>query len=789
MRSPLTRPFRARATGIALAVVAVCVVIGGGCGGRDYWPGPVVPPGAHSAGAALATSAEAPQSFSRAAGPHPRVLLTPERLAVLAALRDAGAREWLTLVAQCDGAVRETIGAGYEAWDWANATLALAICHKVTNRPEYATAALKYFRALLDDKTKVGDKLGGDSVVEHDDGYAIRTHGGLGAIALDWLYDAPGMTGELRKHALDRLVTWTSWFKQKGFGHEQPISNYYVGYFAAVAFGGIATEAAPGDQAADARAIDLRRQTQEMWQKEIVPSYKSKLAGGDFPEGWQYGSLVAELLAIYTDAENTAHPVPRGAPPPRPLYDELPWLKDTVTYHAHALLPDGKHVHEAGDWQEKPPLATSHELMAIAMVLPPTDAWGRQARFLMRLSRDAEHEEQKWLAVLSDDPSRPVDDPRKGATSYLARGTGQLLARTDWTSSAIFTALACGPTLADHQHLDAGHFAIVRGADHLVIDSGAYGSFSSTSHNTILVDADKDMSTYTPNQGTWSNAASIARYEDTGGFVYAMADYASAYNPSGYPSEQPQRAVQRAEREMIFSRAPVAAMPGGTSARVVVYDRMTVLKAEYKTTFVLHPPANTQPDVWGTLARFQVGHSAAWVTTLLPQGAAAKVVHEPTPNPEERPFYENKPPEGMKTVRLEIASPAGASQERRFLHAFVVGAAGEHASAANARDRERDKAPTVMRLEGELVDGAIIENEVYVFTMAGPAPTPFPFAYRTPPAATKHIVVGLAPNGRYGVTVSRVGATCRVAFTANGDRTASSQGMMVLDVRECAVKR
>ena len=153
--------------------------------------------------------------LERQHGPHPRILLTADRLAAVRGLRAAGAPSWKSLQSRCDEDVHETIGSGYEAWDWVNATLDLALCHAVAGRPEYSQAALKYFRALLDDQYKVGDGAGGDAIVHHDDGYSIRTRGCFGAIAFDWLHDLPGMTPDLRRHAIDRMVAWTKWFSRE----------------------------------------------------------------------------------------------------------------------------------------------------------------------------------------------------------------------------------------------------------------------------------------------------------------------------------------------------------------------------------------------------------------------------------------------------------------------------------------------------------------------------------------------------------------------------------------------
>jgi hypothetical protein len=667
---------------IGCALVVAGVACAGACWrAQERWPGPKgpAPPvlAQNTAAANLQANEVGLIRVERPRGPHPRILLNGDRLAALRGLRDAGAPTWRRLAARCDEVAREKINAGYEGWDWSNAALDLALCHAATRRPDYASAALGYFRALLDDRHQVGDGAGGDDVVRHDDGYPIRTRGCFGAIAFDWLHDAPGMTPELRKHAIDRFDAWTKWFAESGYNRDEPIANYYVGWFGAVAFGGIAAE---GD---DPRALAMLRRTQRMFDAELVPAYRQKLAGGDFPEGWQYGDMVGAVLAIFADAESR----PGEAHTP---FDELPWLHEIVLYRTHALWPDGKHMFDTGDWSDKPAVAPAHALLALSTVLPASDAASRQARALARLANDP-GEEWLWLAALADDPSHLAEDPRRGEAHYLARGTGTLTARTDWSDRAVWFALASAPSLSDHQHLDAGHFELVRGADALLVDGGGYGSFSSLSHNVIVVDDKKENDTYAPNQGTWSDTATIARQDETPRYAYGLADYASAYNPVGYPKDHPQRSVARAEREVLFSRAPLGGAPG--SARLAVYDRITLTKPTYGVTFLLHGGANPEPREGSV--RFVVGKSAAVAATLLPAGVAPVLVKEPT-DLGDGPYYANEPPEGGSSVRVEVRSPAG-SVERRFLHAIVAG-------PSDARP------PAVDAVLGDAADGAAVDD-------------------------------------------------------------------------------
>ena len=342
-----------RLYGAVLTASLACLAGARACLRGEAWPGPVGPAPRAQPDAPAASTPALAVDLEHPHGAHPRILLTPERLEGLRAVRAPGTPSWRRLVSQCDEDARESVNAGYEGWDWANATLDLALCGAVTSRPEYTQAALKYFRALLDDRHKVGDGAGGDGIVQHDHGYAIRTRGCFGALAFDWLHDAPGMTGELRKHAIDRFVAWNRWFSENGYSRDQPIANYYVGWFGSLAFAGIAAQ---GD---DPRATDLLHQAQRMYAADVVPAYRRKLAGGDFPEGWQYGDMVGAILAIFADAESR----PSSAVA---AFDEVPWLRESVTFRAHALWPDGKHMLDTGDWTEKPAIAPAHTLEVLA---------------------------------------------------------------------------------------------------------------------------------------------------------------------------------------------------------------------------------------------------------------------------------------------------------------------------------------------------------------------------------------------------------------------------------------
>jgi hypothetical protein len=201
----------------------------------------------------------------------------------------------------------------------------------------------------------------------------------------------------------------------------------------------------------------------------------------------------------------------------------------------------------------------------------------------------------------------------------------------------------------------------------------------------------------------------------------------------------------------------------------------------FTTTFILHG-GPIPPRITGPVAAFSSGGSAASVTTLLPAGAVASVADESNNQDSDvKPYFSNVPPNGVKSFRFEVASPASpASVERRFLHAIVVGAAQSTGAPAT-------------RVEGDGVAGAVIDGEAYVFSAQGPATRPLPVAYRAPRAVSRHVIADLAPSAGYTVTASPNGDGCAVSVEPAGSgsagaRTASASGVLSFELVGCAAR-
>ena len=134
------------------------------------------------------------------------------------------------------------------------------------------------------------------------------------ALGADWLADAPGMTPELRARGAERLTGWLNWYQKSGYLRDHPISNYFCGYLTAATFAAL-TYAGERPEADAWLALAKN----ELLASSCCPTYARDLAGGDWPEGWQYGELSLAEVALVARAFQTAYDTP--------VAQQLPWAR------------------------------------------------------------------------------------------------------------------------------------------------------------------------------------------------------------------------------------------------------------------------------------------------------------------------------------------------------------------------------------------------------------------------------------------------------------------------------
>jgi len=683
---------------------------------------------------------------SLSASGRPRLLLTPRRLERARASAHGASNLFRELEAECRSAREKPRRSGYQGWDWGHLVVRCSIVWHATKNPEHADTAIRYLRALLDDRKVVGDGQGGEEVVRHDHGYPIRTHAFYSALAYDWLYDAPGMTKELRAKIVDRLDAWLAWYAESGYQREKPLSNYFTGYFLALSFAGMAVA---GD---DPRGDAMLAKAEALFEEKVAPRYRKILAGGDWPEGWQYGDGAVMAIAMFVDGQKTARKKNR--------FPEVPWLRDVVRHHAHAILPDGTTAYATGDWSARPTRMPSRALDVLAMVLPDDDPAAAEARFLARELRDR-RDDWSWIRLLADGPTEKVTNPRKGKLSYLAQGTGLFLARSDWGKQAIFVSLQSGPSIeeADHQHADQGHFEIVRGYDPLLVSAAGYGGFATINHNSILVDDGGRSLDYSPNQGVFGSDSKIVRYVDNDDYVYAEADFADAYRPAKLQWGK-KRSVLRAERALVFLR------PG----TVVLYDRVGVDDPSFQVTWAAH--SLVAPSVSGSDFVVRKGESTLALKTLLPESPELRVVAEPQSNEGRNTAYKANQTYAP-AFRIELSAKPGA--EVRFL------------TVAQTGDRNLVAEP-VERIVGDQVDGARVGNVAVVFPRNETTAKAAGISKWEMKPAEKLVVIGLVPGARYRVRGRAIESGCALQVQPGGAKIADEGGTLLVRMEACIVR-
>jgi hypothetical protein len=720
----------ARKTWFSAAVVLFGLTVG--CGRTQHG----------EANSQLAPAARTDRSQLQAG---PRLILDQ---ATLAALRESAERRtsrWNTTHARCKMQAEVPLSAGFFGFRWADALASLSLCWHATGDDKFAEAAVGYLRALLDDRFKIGDGQGGAAAIRSNSGYGIRTFGAYSALGYDWLRGAPGMTPDLRQRIIERLDAWLGWYQAEGYLRDDPVSNYFMGYFTALSFAALATH---GETPSAER---WRREAERLLAEKVMPAFAEELGGGSWPEGWQYGEYVAAQAALVAKGFETV----LGAPMAR----RMPWLKQVVTHHTHALLPGDGTVYGGGTWNARPARPSALALTAIAFALDGHDeAVASQARWLVEHALPPVDKEFSWVALLSDRPNAAQRDPRQRAKKSLhMAGAGLSFMRTDWSKNAVWASLQAGPRLArDHQHNDQGHFELWRAGDGLLIDGASREGSATINHNTLLIDDGGRCMNYTPNQGAWGKNVRTRRFGDDGNVVVAVGDLAEAYAPACIQHGCRERSVHELTRSLVFVRPNL----------LVIDDRLVLDQAGDGAVWAAHVPQKpAQQGERGVTA--VVGTSRVDVQTLLPDRSEFRLIREPAGSGD-GPHRLNKP--FGQLWRIEVESPRQA-RDRRFLHWITANPREERAAAATA-------------IAGKRLSGARgSAGGRSVAVLFAEQPDGGSAALGAP--ADLVVIVGLEGGTTYGAAIE--GARCRLTIrrTPSGTERASSAGVVKLSARSC----
>lgn len=700
-------------------------------------------------GCVVAVAAARADAQPEPTGPHPRLFLdATTRASWKAMAKQPGPIQ--RAIATCRKARaggRDVEADRYMGFNWSSMLEGCLIAWAATDDDADAATAIKFFTALLDDRDTIGDGLGGDTTIRRDSGYAIRLIGPMTALAYDWLHDHKLMTAALRQKALGRFKAWLAWYATDGYRPRSPGTNYHAGYLVATTFIAIAQG---GEAGADGTAL-WKHVVDDLWKGDMVKAFgPGPLAGGDWAEGWQYAPL---SLAGYAAASRamTAQGV------------DLPglreWLTALVVRHVHGMSPGGQ-TFVGGDVENETPNIDVNGMTLIAVLLgdAPDEAraWARSELDKLKLEIG---DEFRLYDALAARPVTPVAVPREAwPTWYLARGSGNLYARTHWGGDGVWTVMQCTSTIdIDHFHADAGNVVLSRGKDDALVDPSPYGTLSTLTSNAPTVESGHLPADYKPSQAWWSERTRWIFAEQTRtGVVAARCDYADQYKFQDRPSDVP-----AATRDLVL--VPWA---DGRDGSLVVIDRAR--SGDAKRGLHLRFRTIGKLALAGDTATAQIGATALSIQRLASTSGTPAVA--------------------ASTLKDCFNSVRGNCDAARFpvtdLRMVVDGPAMEavHVIAATAAGGT----PTARLDKGAGWQGVWLERKdgaaMIVYGAPGKA-----LAYQAPARAATHVVLDAPADAAGKATIAAVATDggCAVTVTPGG-ATDGRPAVFALD-EHCAV--
>jgi len=534
-------------------------------------------------------------------GPHPRIVLDGSLKAAWHAQAGDEHGPVIGSIKLCANAreTKEHDSGVYRGSEWVKVLQACLVAWAATDSKDDATTAIRFMTALLDDQDMIGDGKGGDNIVRHDDGYPIRMVGPYTAIAYDWLHDL--MPPALRDKARGRWKAWLAWYRDKGYRNETPGTNYHAGYLFAATMIAIA-------QGGEGDGVLWREVTDKMWGRDMAVAFADDgvLAGGDWPEGWQYGPLsVAEISLSVRALRGNGVAVNASG-----------WLAELLRVHVYGLTP-GDRVFPGGDTEEEssPYVAVSPltlDAIALGDASPDDKRYARGELSRLQLV------DVDWLLfdALAGVGDKPVLPPRASwPTSYVASAVRTIFARSNWNADAIWFVAECAPTLdVDHRHADAGNFALSRGKDNVIVDPSPYGSLSTLTSNAPAIRSPQLPKNYQPGQGYWGAKTGFTELtQRASGIVVARCDYADQFAFQERATDIPE-----ALRDLVM--VPSA---DGKNAAVVVIDRADTGGADREMYIKFRTPGALVAN--GDTATATIGATKLTIASVVHSSGTPKV--------------------------------------------------------------------------------------------------------------------------------------------------------------------
>lgn len=553
------------------------------------------------------------------------IWLDPPTLARLKAKAAAKDADWLTVKQRADqlatyrvapfsvsGCTATSICYEWQGGGWYESALFLGLAYQVTADAKYATK-VRELMAVMAEPAKSGNLL----PISTDDGYPSRSI----ASAVAWGYAWTGDTwpAQLKTDVFDSLNKWNDWVKANAASNDGPcctpgsvaISNYFGGHLLGLGMAGLATRGANprGQEIADYWRDKFNLVDQE---------FTSGVNRGGFPvEGYVYGINHFLRLIMYAHAVKTATGEDL-------MFKYSPLLVRNLFYN---LKPNRWQWTDEADYSgDTTGLMDKTILSMLTTVSPPP--WNNYAAFMLTNFAATAHEfpvQPIFRLIFGDRSVTPTDYRPAMPLVFNSPGDWHTYVRTDWTDTAVWTSFnACSCHLGGHAMRAAGHIAMQRGNDYLLINAGQWKGtdgvagmpqafdLRSKETNTLWYNNPWDAN-YDGGQGWWgSQTGSVLDYKEDPAYVYNRADLTSAYThiPTGLVS---------------FKRSFVDLRTG----TVLVFDRVTAGDPTHLKKLVWHVNPHGPRTLSGNRFSTTIGSSKLTIQTLLPANPQLSI--QPTP--------------------------------------------------------------------------------------------------------------------------------------------------------------
>jgi hypothetical protein len=665
---------------------------------------------------------------ARAAGPHPRIWIDDAILQRLQAAKDANSPEWQTLKNWCDSNLGANLSCGYNFLGWYRYTLNYGLVFQVTGNQTYGNEGVIYLKAMLRDAYEVGDGQGGANNITRDSGYVARSIGTGVGVGRDWLSGASDLTPAVIDECAQRLDDWITWFAANGFSRDNPLDNYYAGYFAMVYTTAIGLEDDPLYDSA------WMTQAESMW-SDVLSDINTYLYNGDWTEGWNYGPWVAREYMGYPHALETS-----GASETH--WDETDWAAEVIRGHIHMLYPGRNYFADDGCWSGDNKGDPRQDPVIFLMTVSDVDATtaGLGAWYITHLDWEVSGP-GAWEDFLWSDTSIQEVAPTVANMGSLAwSGYGHAVVRSDdWNNQDATFVDIIARTDANEER-NVGEVKIGSREEILLVD----GQTWQTSGATANVPRITGTHTYAPYQEWWHDAVTFDFENDDYTYAYARIDnIENCYD--GVNDDDPSAA---------YFRRDVAFMVPDC---MVVFDNITATSTSNLITGQWHLYGDF--SIAGDTATLTGTNAKLFVRTLNPSVNLAKVDSTST---------------RAGVWRLDV-SPTSASVPNKIVTVF------------EAADSSQGSMTAVDLMQPTSFIGAHFKDssdpKITLFATAEDASeTSCSFTFTPTATVTNVLLVGMQPSTGFSVTVVDNGPAKDVTVSLGGGYVSSVNGALNFDV-------